>query len=94
MGLSLGAGSTDFLVLLCDSDWRFVQELCLKLLNDRDSDVVATAILSLGHLARLHHELTLDRVRPALEGLKKGPRYSGRVDDTFDDIQTFIEKAP
>jgi hypothetical protein len=78
---------------LYDSDWRWVQDQCLRLLADSDEEVVATAILGLGHLARLHQRLDLDRVLPALKTLQAEPRFGGRVSDAFDDIRMFVPDA-
>lgn len=79
---------------LYDHDWRFVQEMCLGLLDDGDADVVATAILGLSHLARLHAYLDLDRVVPELRRLRAMPHLEGRVDDALDDISMFVLRRP
>lgn len=78
---------------LYDPDWKLGQEKCLALLADPDADVVATAILGLGHLARLHHELDLGVVVPALKSLQPDPRFAGRVGDALDDIDIFVRRA-
>ena len=75
---------------LYDSDWRWVQDQCLRLLADSEEDVVATAILGLGHLARLHQRLDLDQVLPRLKTLQADPRFGGRVSDAYDDIRMFV----
>ena len=75
---------------LYDSDWRWVQDQCLRLLADSEEDVVATAILGLGHLARLHQRLDLDQVLPRLKTLQADPRFGGRVSDAYDDIRLFV----
>jgi hypothetical protein len=75
---------------LYDPDWRSVQEKCLEHLRDPDSDVVSTAILCLGHLARRRRSLDLDRVLPELRQLRSDPALSGRVDDVLDDIRAYV----
>jgi hypothetical protein len=77
---------------LYDSDWKWVQSQCLALLTDADPDIVNTAILGLGHVARLRRHLDLDLVIPALESLRNDPRFSGRVADTLDDIAVFMPR--
>ena len=78
---------------LYDSDWRWVQDQCLRLLADPEEDVVATAILGLGHLARLHQRLDLERVLPPLITLQADQRFSGRVSDAFADIRMFVSDS-
>jgi hypothetical protein len=75
---------------LYDPDWRLAQDRCLALLDDPDSDVVATAILGLAHVARLHRVLDLERVLPQLDRLRSQPALLGRVEDALDDIAVFI----
>jgi hypothetical protein len=77
---------------LYDPDWKFVQDLCLELLHDSDVAVVATAILALGHLGRIHGHLELDRVVPELDALKSNDALAGRVSDTLDDIEIFVRR--
>jgi hypothetical protein len=69
-----------------DSDWQWVQEVCLSALGHESYEVHATAALCVSHLARLHHYLDLDRVLPALDRLKTDARLSGRVEDVLDDL--------
>jgi hypothetical protein len=75
---------------LYDPDWRWVQDKSLELLHDADSDVVSTAILAIGHLARRHRSLELDRVLPELHRLRADPAFSGRAGDVLDDIHTYV----
>lgn len=77
---------------LYDPDWKFVQDLCLELLHDSDVDIVATAVLGLGHLGRIHGHLELDRVVPELDALKSNDALAGRVSDTLDDIDIFVRR--
>jgi hypothetical protein len=69
-----------------DSDWHWVQDVCLSALGHESYKVQATAVLCFSHLARLHHNLDLERVLPALDRLKTDQRLSGRVDDVLDDL--------
>jgi hypothetical protein len=75
-----------------DSDWQWVQEQCLTLLTDPDAAIRGTAALCLGHVARIHGELDLARVLPALRRLAEDPAVAGRVNDAIDDIETFIPR--
>jgi hypothetical protein len=73
-----------------DPDWRWVQDLCLRLLNDPDVGMRGIAVLCLGHLARIHGQLDLTRVLPALRRLRDDEEVSARVADAIDDINTFV----
>ena len=76
-----------------ESDWRYVQDVCLQFASNVNEEVVMLAITCLGHLARLHRDLDLEKVVPVLREIRKDPRFAGRVDDTFDDIKMFIPVA-
>jgi hypothetical protein len=75
---------------LYDQDWKDVQERCLVLIQDDDKDVASTAVLALGHLARLHRQLAIARVISALQTTAADPTLAGRVADALDDIETFV----
>jgi hypothetical protein len=75
---------------LHDPDWAWVQEHCLRLLASSDSEVRGVAATSLGHLARIHGMLDLDRVEPRLRELRNDPEVRGRAEDALDDIQQFM----
>jgi hypothetical protein len=77
-------------VALHDPDWTWVQEHCLRLLSAADPDVRGLAATCLGHLARIHGTLDLDRVEPKLRELRKDPEVGGRAEDALDDIQQFM----
>lgn len=74
-----------------DPDWQWVQEQCLTLIQTASQAVKAVAVVCLGHLARIHGELDLSRVVPALHELAKDPELVGRVQDTLDDIHMFVQ---
>jgi hypothetical protein len=74
-----------------DPDLRWVESLCIELTKHSTVEVQSTAILCLGHLARLHKALDLEKVVPLLIELRKDPLLSGRVDDAMDDIEMFLE---
>jgi len=93
--LALDDGPTRARALLAlayfDEDWRWVQELCLELLTDPDAGMRATAALCIGHLARIHKQLDLDRVLPALHVLQDDPEVGWRAADVIGDIDTYID---
>ncbi|HEY7183141.1 MAG TPA: hypothetical protein VIC84_17045 [Blastocatellia bacterium] len=73
-----------------DPDWEWVQSLCIELAEHSTVEVQLTAILCLGHLARIHRALDLEKVAPLLIALRKNPLLSGRVDDAMNDIEIFL----
>jgi HEAT repeat len=77
-------------VALHDPDWAWVQEHCLRLLAAADPEVRGVAATCLGHLARIHGTLDLNRVEPRLRELRKDPEVRGRAEDALDDIQRFM----
>ncbi|SRR5713226_6625776 len=74
-----------------DPDWRWVQDMCLELTSHSDPQVSGLAVACLGHLARIHGVLDLEKVRPTLRKLRDDPKISGRVADALDDIKTYLE---
>ena len=75
---------------LHDGDRTGVQDLCLDLMAGADREVAAVAATCLGHLARIHRELDVDRVVPALTAALRDPATAGRADDALDDLETYL----
>jgi hypothetical protein len=73
-----------------DPDWRWVQERCLEMLKHPSETVRGAAVISLGHLARIHRTLDLGIVVPALEAVRCDAALAGKVEDAFDDIAVFV----
>jgi hypothetical protein len=71
-----------------DTDWRWAQERCLGFLRDDVAAVRQIAVTCLGHLARIHRRLDLERVLPALDEVSHDPAV--QVEDALDDIHMFI----
>jgi hypothetical protein len=77
---------------LFDDDWRWVQDWCLQLATDERTQVRGCAATSLGHLARIHGSLDLDRVIPVLEQLTEDHEVGGLAEDALGDIRMFTGK--
>jgi hypothetical protein len=75
---------------LHDPDWRWVQDWCVRFAEHADMDVRRVAITSIGHLARLHHTIDLDRVLPLLAANAKHGELQGTVEDTLSDMCMFV----
>jgi two-component sensor histidine kinase len=77
---------------LYEPDAEWVQAQCMRLLRPPYSLCTATAIVSLGHLARIHGTLDTDRVIPALEECRRDTKLAGFVSDALDDIQMYVRE--
>jgi hypothetical protein len=73
-----------------DPDWRWVQGVCLRFLDDTDVWVKTNAATCLGHIARIHKNLDLELVLPKLLPLKGDPTIGPRVEDALEDIRFFL----
>ena len=69
---------------------RAVQGGCLHLTDSQDLNVRRVAVTALGHLARIHRTLDLDRVLPVLAQISGEVEPAGTVEDAMDDIRLFI----
>jgi len=74
-----------------DEDWRWVQSKCLEYLENSGKEIQSTAVLCLGHLARIHHQLDLETVLPVLMELRNDSSLIGKIEDTLDDIRIYID---
>ena len=73
-----------------DPDWRWVQDRCLEKLANSSPEVRNMAALCLGHLARIHRSLELERVLPVLTTLVDDPIVGPSARDALDDIRLFL----
>jgi hypothetical protein len=73
-----------------EPDWRWVQDWCLRFTEHTDSNVRLVAVVALGHLARIHRTLDLERVLPVLARKADDVELAGTVENTLDDIRQFI----
>lgn len=78
---------------LNDPNGRWVEGVALDLLESDDPDVRGAAATALGHIARIHGEISIDRVLPALRHLVKDPQTAGRAGEALSDIEIFIPGA-
>ena len=74
-----------------DSDWRWVQSRCLELLVHPNRDMRWLAATCLGHVARIHHELDLEVVLPALSLAKRDMSIAFGVEDALEDIRFLLK---
>ena len=78
---------------LNETDWRWVQEKCLGFTSHADASVRSVAATCLGHVARIHGQLDLDRVMPRLEFLLRDPETAGYAETAIDDVHMFVGRG-
>jgi len=78
---------------LNDPDGHWVEELALALMESEDPNARAVAATALGHVARIHRDITSSLVVPALKRLLRDPRTAGRAEDALSDIAVFVPGA-
>jgi hypothetical protein len=78
-------------VAMHDADWRYAQDLCVRLSSHRHFNVRGNALLGFGHIARVHRQLDRARVRPIIEAaLRDTDDYvRGHGHDAADDTAHF-----
>jgi hypothetical protein len=69
-------------------NWRFVQDVCVRLSEHRDSWIRSNSLLSLAHTARFLKRLEKNIVKPVLlRGLKDSdPRVAAVAQDAIEEI--------
>jgi hypothetical protein len=78
-------------VALYDEDWSWTEHWCLHFIASNDPEIRATAILCLGHIARVHGQLDTAIVVPLLRKLKNDPLVGGYADNALSDIYTYMK---
>jgi hypothetical protein len=78
---------------LHDSDAQWLQHVLLRHLRHEHSWVRGVAAMGLGHVARLHRQLDLDKCLPALKILLVDPDKTvrGKAEDALDDIRMYVK---
>ncbi len=73
-------------------NWKFAQDLCVKLSEYPDSRVNANAILGLAYIARTKSKLEKHIVKPVvLRGLRENKEFEWRINDAIEDINLFMK---
>ena len=71
-----------------DADW--VERVCTEFLAHPDSGIRAISCTCLGHLARIHGDPKLARVRPGLKQMLKDPEVASYAEDALGDIDVYL----
>jgi hypothetical protein len=75
-----------------EQDWKWVQDKCLYFLQNIDTRISRTAVICLGHIARIHLKMDREKVISALLARRGHPELSGVIDDALDDINIFVSQ--
>lgn len=75
-----------------DPDWQWVQDRCLELLVDNRIWVRRTAATCLGHLARIHHQLNVQKVMTALSKAAENPDDRAYVETAIEEIKANVAR--
>jgi hypothetical protein len=71
-------------------EWRWVQNHCLGLLGNADTNLRNIAVVCLGHIARIHGTLDKEKVLAALEKLRNDPQIGEEVSNSLEEIEWYL----
>ena len=78
-------------IALYEKDLSQAQDLVFPNFLSTNKDIAQAAITSVGHLARLHGQIDLDRLNFLLERMIYKAELSGNIEDMFNDIEVFCK---
>jgi hypothetical protein len=94
----LGCGSIDELSQLCLAvggscpDWKYAQDICLRLAEHSSDQVRANACLGLAYVARTKQRLEKHLVKPVLlRELRCQVEFRWRIEDSIKDINHYLK---
>jgi hypothetical protein len=74
------------------SNWKFAQDLCVKISSHEDERVRANAVLGFAYIARTKGILEKHIVKPiVLKELNENKEYQWRIIDAINDINLFMK---
>ncbi|MEH2159737.1 MAG: hypothetical protein V7K38_01530 [Nostoc sp.] len=72
-------------------DWKYAQDVCLKLANHADDRIRANACLGLAYVARTQGKLEKHLVKPViLRELRSQTEWRWRIEDAIADINNYL----
>ncbi|WP_246070708.1 hypothetical protein [Paenibacillus kobensis] len=84
--------SLPFSVGMYHPNWKYAQDLCIKLSQHEDAALRANAVLGLAYVARTKAHLEKHLVKPVLlRELRENPEYRWRINDAIGDINLFLK---
>ena len=80
-------------VSMHDDDWRYAQDLCVRLSSHAHFNVRGNAVLGFGHIARVHGQLDRTLVQPIIQGALRDENdyIRGQADCAKDDTALFLK---
>jgi hypothetical protein len=72
-------------------DCEWVESVLIEALSDPRVDVQKAALISFGHLARIHKRRNLSKTIPLLRKYANDPVLGGVAEDAIEDINIFID---
>jgi len=74
------------------TNWKYAQEICVKLSRHENANVRANAILGFSYIARVHGKLEKHIVKPIiLKELRENKEFEGTIIDSIMDINIFLK---
>jgi hypothetical protein len=79
-------------IALHDEDWRYAQDLCVRLSTHAHFNVRGNAVLGFGHIARVHRRLDRAVVQPIIEAAMRDANdyVRGHGFDAADETAHFL----
>ncbi|MDP9353181.1 MAG: hypothetical protein M3P51_16800 [Chloroflexota bacterium] len=79
-------------VALYAEDPIWAEDVCVRLAAHTHFNVRGNAILGFGHIARVHHQLTRERVQPIIEAAfaDPDPYVRAHAEDAASDVSHFL----
>jgi hypothetical protein len=74
-----------------NDNWEYVQNECLKCIEDKNYDIVHLAIICLRHIATFHKCIDKEKVLPILYKKISDKELTGVVEDALEDIKMFVK---
>ncbi len=76
-----------------DRDWKYAQDVCLRLAHHTDATIRGNAILAIGYIARVHRKLEKHVVEPVLLRARRDPEawVRARAEDAIDDVNLYMD---
>ena len=77
-----------------DPDRKWIESILIQNSNHENEEIRALVATCIGHIARIHKDLTINKIRPILQILltDKGKNVRGSAEDAIEDINIFIPK--
>jgi len=77
-------------IALGDDDWEWAQAQCMPFLKHAQWSIRAVAATCMGHIARVHGRLDVERARAELNALREDPLTADYATDAIDDIVRYL----